>query len=261
MLRHYGRETLADQYLRESNDFEATVNASISRACARLNREVIPAAPTRRMDAGAIGSIVAGYPLQLYRADDPRLLGTIEFLLHDCCYEGAFFQDMIHSGINAYLTLHMAQVLLRANDSRYWSLMKTVAQLASPTGQWPEAIHPQTKGGCMGDGQHGWAASEWVMMVRNCFVREEEDDLIIAQGIPAEWYQGEGCRCGPLYTKFGKITVAAQEKTSVIEVRWQAEWRKAPARVVVQLPGYEPITITDGKTSSVSIEKRAFAYL
>lgn len=260
MLRHYGRETLADQYMREAQDFQATVDASIAQACKRLGQEVIPAAPTRRMDAGAIGSVVAGYPLQLYTPNDPRLLGTVEFLVQECSFEGAFFQDMIHSGINAYLTLHMAQVLLRANDRRYWDLMKTVAQLASPTGQWPEAIHPQTKGGCMGDGQHGWAASEWVMMVKNCFVREEEDDLIIGSGIPAEWYQGEGCECGPLHNRFGSITVAARERTSEIEVSWSARWRRQPARIIVQLPGYEAVVVADGQTS-LRVPKSAFAYL
>jgi hypothetical protein len=54
-------------------------------------------------------------------------------------------------------------------------LMRRVADLASPTGQWPEAIHPRTLGGCMGDGQHGWAAGEWIMMIRNCFVRRRTE--------------------------------------------------------------------------------------
>ena len=55
-----------------------------------------------------------------------------------------------------------------------------VADLASPTGQWPEAIHPQTGGGCMGDGHHVWAAAEWVLMLRYCFLREEGDTLVLA---------------------------------------------------------------------------------
>jgi hypothetical protein len=74
--------------------------------------------------------------------DDPRLLDCVEFLLERCFVNGAFYQDMIHSGLNAYLTLHVAQVLLRAGDPRHLELMDAVAALASPTGQWPEAIHP-----------------------------------------------------------------------------------------------------------------------
>ena len=107
----------------------------------------------------------AGHPPPGYR----RLPGTITAWCN-----GAFFHDIIHSGINPYLTLHIAQVLLRAGDMRYFDLMRRSADLASPTGQWPEAIHPRTLGGCMGDGQHVWAAAEWMMMMRNCFVREED---------------------------------------------------------------------------------------
>lgn len=59
--------------------------------------------------------------------------------------------------------------------------MTAVAKLASPMGQWPESIHPRTCGGCMGDGQHVWAAAEWVLMIRNCFIREEKEPIIFIQ--------------------------------------------------------------------------------
>ena len=115
---------------------------------------------------------------------------------------------MIHAGINPYLTLHMAQVLLRAGDPRYLELMDTVAALATPTGQWPEAIHPRTRGGCMGDGQHVWAAAEWVLMVRNCFVREEGDRLILGAGVAPRWMAvGSPLTFGPAPTTFGPLTL------------------------------------------------------
>ena len=38
----------------------------------------------------------------------------------------------------------------------------------------------------MGDGQHGWAAAEWIMIIRNAFVREEHDHLVIGAGILQE---------------------------------------------------------------------------
>ncbi|MDX1698026.1 MAG: hypothetical protein R3308_07040, partial [Thiohalobacterales bacterium] len=167
------------EFTRAAEDFNRAVERCLDGDAERLGRPVIPASPYRRMDAGAIGSLAIGYPLQLCAADDPRLHGTIDFLMTHCRVNGGFFQDMIHAGVNPYLTLHMAQVLLRAGDSRYLELLDTVAALASPTGQWPEAIHPRTGGGCMGDGQHVWAAAEWLLMLRNCFVREEGERLII----------------------------------------------------------------------------------
>src|SRR5690606_18537012 len=147
----------------------------------------IPASPYRRIDAGAIGSLVADYPLQLVPPADPRIMATVDVLLDRHMVHGGFFQDVIHSGVNAYLTLDIAQTLLRAGDPRFGELVEAVAALASPTGQWPEAIHPRTGGGCMGDGQHGWAAAEWIMMIRNAFVREESDRLIIGSGLLGSW--------------------------------------------------------------------------
>lgn len=123
-----------------------------------------------------MGSLVADYPLQILPPGNRAVARTVDFLMTRCFHEGGFFQDMIHSGVNAYLTLSIAQTLLRNDDPRYANLLETVADLASPTGQWPEAIHPRTRGGCMGDGQHGWAAAEWVQLVRNLFVREEGEN-------------------------------------------------------------------------------------
>jgi glycosyltransferase involved in cell wall biosynthesis len=86
--------------------------------------------------------------------------------------------------------------------------METVAALASPTAQWPEAIHPRTGGGCMGDDQHVWAAAAWVLMVRKALVREEGDRLILAGGMPRRWLQGEGrVSFGPAPTRFGTISL------------------------------------------------------
>ena len=40
----------------------------------------------------------------------------------------------------------------------------------------------------MGEGKHSWASAEWVLMLRNCFVREEADTkLILCSGIPEAW--------------------------------------------------------------------------
>ncbi|MFT5313422.1 MAG: hypothetical protein ACI8Z9_001915, partial [Paraglaciecola sp.] len=174
-----GDSVLSQKYQDVALDYQHCVDKNLDVAANKLGRKAMPAAPTRRLDAGAIGSLALAYPAQLCPENDPRALDTCEFLLEYCCVEQGFFQDMTHSGINPYLTLHIAQVLMRAGDERYQGLMQRVAELATATGQWPEAIHPLTGGGCMGDGQHVWAAAEWILMLRFCFVREEEDCLVL----------------------------------------------------------------------------------
>ncbi len=219
------------------------IERSLASCAQRLGRPAMPAAPYRRLDAGAIGSIVAGYPLQQQEARDPRLTDCVEYLLDHCFVDDAFFQDMIHSGQNAYLTLQVAQVLLRAGDPRYIELMDAVARLASPTGQWPEAIHPQTGGGCMGDGHHVWASAEWVLMLRNCFLREEGDCLVLASGIPARWLaSGEVLSFGPAPTAFGALSVRLEPADDgQFMLSWNAVWHAAAPRIEAALPGYRVV--------------------
>lgn len=232
------------EFAQAADDFAAAVERSLASCAARLGRPAMPASPYRRLDAGAIGSLACGYPVQLYAADDPRLLDCVEFLLSRCFVNGAFYQDMIHSGLNAYLTLHVAQVLLRAGDPRHLDLMDAVATLASPTGQWPEAIHPRTGGGCMGDGHHVWAAAEWLLMMRNCFVREEGERLILCAGIPARWLdQAAPIRFGPAPTTFGAVTIViTPEPGNAPRVDWQGDWHRSAPPIEIRLPGFTPVT-------------------
>jgi hypothetical protein len=246
LARESGESRLAATFENEADDLLACIDRSITRLS--RDRRGVPASPYRRMDSGAIGSLAVGYPLQLWDARDPRLLDTVEFLLHNCLVQGGFFQDMIHSGINPYLTLHMAQVLLRAGDPRHVELVQAVAGLASPTGQWPEAIHPHTRGGCMGDGQHIWAAAEWVLMMRHAFVREDEVGLVLGAGLFPEWLQpGNELRLGPTLTPFGPVTVEVRSTEEEVHVSWHAAWRGTPPTVEVTLPGLPAVSVPGGQ--------------
>lgn len=252
LMERTGAEVDAERFRAESENFMQSIERSLLGVMKRVGRPAMTPSPYRRLDAGSIGSIVAGYPLQLWPGDDPRLTDTVQFLIEDCFLRGAFFQDMIHSGLNPYLTLHVAQLLLRAGDPRHFELMESVADLASPTGQWPEAVHPHTGGGCMGDGQHGWAAAEWLMMMRNCFVREEdgEDKLILASGIPQRWLQPEArLSFGPAPTRYGPVTVAIASHSDRIVVNWEGKWRGSAPLIEVRLPGRDGAVAGPGQKS------------
>jgi hypothetical protein len=217
----------------------------------------MPASCYRRLDSGAIGSLVAGYPLGLLDARDERLLATANHLLDRCMVGGGFFQDMIHSGVNMYLTMHVAQVLLRAGDPRFADLVRTVADLASPTGQWPEAIHPHTLGGCMGDGQHAWAAAEWILMMRNCFLREEPGagKLVLGAGVLPQWLaKGSSMSIGPALTSWGPMDVTIDVSGETVQVRWAGRWRREKPEVEVRVPGFGPV-VAPADSGAVRLEK------
>ncbi|MET0263171.1 MAG: hypothetical protein ABW223_09755 [Rariglobus sp.] len=245
LLRSHDNE-LAAACSREADEFLATIERSFPAGPQRRFPGAIPASPKRRMDSGAVGSLVADYPLQLFKPGDERILKTADYLRDHSMHGGGFFQNMIHSGINAYLTIHLAQVRLRAGDHEgAWALIDCVASLASPTGQWPEAIHPRTGGGCMGDGQHIWAAAEWLMMIRNCFVREENNTLVIGSGVKPSWWNEGRASFGPTLTPWGPISVAIEPESAngAARVTIEGQWRKEPPRLEFRVPGCAPILV------------------
>jgi hypothetical protein len=240
------------EFREEAERFLESVEKSLVGVALRTGRPGMPASPYRRLDSGAVGSLSAGYPLQIFDPCDMRLLDTAEFLLSRCMVNGGFYQDIIHSGVNPYLTLHIAQVLLRAGDERYRGLVRTVARLASPTGQWPEAVHPRTGGGCMGDGHHAWASAEWVLMIRNMFVREEGERLVLASGIFPEWLEADvPISFGFAPTSFGEVRVEILRRGRRAEVQWSGSWREAPLRVEVRLPGFTAADVSAGQGSAL----------
>jgi len=198
------------------------------------------------MDAGAVGSMVADYPLQLFEPEDTRIMATCEWLMNHSFHGKGFFQEMVHSGINCYLTLALAQTLLRARDMRFQKLIQAMADLASPTGQWPEAVDRFSGGGCMGDGQHGWAAAEWVMMIRNLFVREEGGGLIVGSGLFPQWLQDEQpLHFGPTPTPFGPVEVELEKTDKGWMLAVKGKWRKGPPWVEARVPSFASVTLAE----------------
>ena len=95
--------------------------------------------------------------------------------------------------MNPYLTLQIAHSYLYAGKRElFWEILHDVVSLSSSTNNFPEAIHPITKGGSMGDGHHGWAAAEIVLALHDAFIFENSNskpkELIFLQGIPRNWF-------------------------------------------------------------------------
>ncbi len=253
----YKNNDQAIYFEKESHVLLESIDQSLKKVAVRLKRFAMPASLYRRLDTGAIGSLVASYPLRIFEPDDPRISDTADFLMKNCLVHGGFFHDMTHSGINPYLSLHLSQVLLRAGDPRYFGLMTAVAKLASPTGQWPESVHPRTGGGCMGDGQHVWAAAEWVLMIRNCFVREEGNRLILCSGIPLIWFaKNQTISFGPAPTDFGDIQISLKPQGKNILIEWHGLWFAKEPPIDIQLPGFKNVRISP-TTNSLELKYEA----
>ena len=102
----------------------------------------------------------------------------------------------------------------------------------------------------MGDGQHVWAAAEWVMVMRNMFVREEADRLLVGSGIPAHWLtEGKKMSFGPTLTKWGKVSVAIEPQDSEtvrVSVQMDEHGDKKCDGIEVRICGHESAVLGNG---------------
>jgi hypothetical protein len=245
LLAAAGETAAAEDAHRAADSFWADVKASLGIVAGRLGTEAMPAGPRRRIDAGVIGSLVACDPLRLLDADDPRTQATIDVIRERFVLGDAFYQAISHTGLGTYLTMQVAAVELGAGDRRALTRVQWLLDAATPTWTWPEAIHPRLTGGCMGDGHHGWAAADFLSMVRNLLVREtssgpaEQPGLALCSMLPDDWW-GQGIEVHIAPTHFGKLSFAVRWHGERPALLWELDPFDDVEEVRLTAPGLDP---------------------
>jgi hypothetical protein len=215
----------------------------------RIGRPCIPAAPGRGVDIGAVGSLAAWFPLELLPPDSPLLYGTLQALQEVAFHDGMLFVGTGHSGWGTYLNMRIAGCYLMQGQEgvwRGWQIMHRLLRYASPTRNWPEAIHPVSKGGSAGDGQHGWASAEWLLLVRRLLFHDSGGVLVLTPAFPVHWLEKPGevtVKNAP--TAFGPVsyhvswqhTERGAEQAVCLRLQGMWQWRIKPPRIRWHLPG------------------------
>jgi len=244
LLRAVGDERAALKADEWAASFRADIRRSLELVRKRLGTKVIPAGPRRRVDSGIVGSLVACAPLRLMAGDDPAIAATLDHAREHFCLDRAFFQAISHTGLGTYLTLQLAFVELETGDRRALDRLFWMLQAATPTYAWPEAIHPQLGGGCMGDGQHGWAAAEFLSFVRSMLVRETSAGLDLCTLLPDDW-RGQKLEVHDAPTHFGHISYAVRWHGDRPALLWEVRGRDGIAPPHLRAPGLDPAWSSD----------------
>jgi hypothetical protein len=161
--------------------------------------------------------------------------------------------------MNPYLTLHVAHsYLYDGARERFWELLQAVLSFATTTLTFPEAIHPHSGGGCMGDGHHGWVAAEIVLAMRDAFVHERwvagdpQHDLVLLGGIPAEWF-AEGrafaLRGAPIPEGTLNMEIESRGGTTLIRTSLKENGARMPGRWQMRVPFDVVEARVNGKTT------------
>ena len=264
LCRLTGRKTEEQSTRRELQEYRRDIERAVASVQTSKGIDVIPAGPSRGIDCGMIGSCAPWYPLQQYPPGDTRMRRTLEMLGRRYFLDGLFFQEFIHSGKNPYLTLQIAQAWLYAGERElFWTMFTQVLRHASPTLNYPEAIHPLTGGGTMGDGHHGWAAAEVALSLRSAFVREvwtQESDvplLVLLGGAPREWFlpgRNFAIRRAPVPGGVVSLRADSTEENLCVEIEYEKRSEGGAEKWSLQIPGKgSRITVNGDAAPSVAL--------
>ena len=96
----------------------------------------------------------------------------------------------------------------------------------------------------MGDGHHGWAAADFVSMVRNLLVREAAGGLALVGLLPPEW-QGQSLAVQDAPTHYGRLSFALRWHGDRPALLWELEPHPGIERVLLTAPGLDPAWSSD----------------
>jgi hypothetical protein len=231
LLRLAGDGPAADDAEAAAGQLRDAMTASLDQGAHRLGRVAMPAGPSRGLDAGMIGSLVACVPLALLPPDDPWVAGTLDALRERFSLGDAFYEALHLRGLSPSLTFRMAACELEGGDHRAWRRLRRMLETASPTFTWPEAVHPRLGGGSAGEGHHGGAAAGFLGLVRQVVVRETPaGGLALATVFPPEW-AGQPLEVHDAPTRQGRISYALRWHGDRPALLWQCERPGVPLTV------------------------------
>ena len=204
-----GARRLAAWLAIEADAYRADLDSHITRLTQR-EAGLLPSSPYRHPDAACIGTLAALSPLDLEGGIPGWAQANADHLMEHWAQDGFFFQPIIHTGGNAYLTVQLARALQCLGDPRWLELLAGIRAHATPTFTWPEASHPRTGGGCMGDGDHGWACAEVLALIRLALVREQGGQILLLPNTPGAWWAGGPLGLTEAPTTAGRLTFALE---------------------------------------------------
>jgi len=223
-------------WLREEEaDFRQSLFASIRRVISRDNLDYIPGC-VEKGDFDATSTAIA----VMACGENGRLPEPYARQTFDRYYEH-FLARLRPGGAESFTPYEVrtADAFIRMGQrERALSMLRHfVSDAVRPVGwnHFAEVVHGRRRApSYIGDMPHTWVGSGYISAVRNLFVYETEERLVLAGGVDAAWTE-DGVWVQSLPTRFGPVSYSLQGNTD--ELRFTAQGDAAPPKgFVLSLP-------------------------
>ncbi len=223
--------------------FTANLRRSIRQAYPQSGKNSYLPGDPFNPEARIWGALAALYPCEFLDPHDPMLTTTLERMERHST-EGLYTfvgEPNKDKKMWTYITTDWAMCYMIRNDlSRFQRLFNGYVDHASPTNAWIEEIWIDSRIGT-GDMPHGWAAADYVLLLRQALVWEMENKLHLCWGLDADWLSPEqGVVVNNAPTQFGIVSFQLKRSASsslALSYDLQRHINQAkPEEVVLHIP-------------------------
>lgn len=186
------------------------------------------------------GNLIGFYPSEVLRPDDERIIKTVNYVRTHKYAEGLMtWSEKLH----LYLTEYVTQTDLARGEQAdalrdlYSMAMHTTSEDAG----WEFGVVPwRNRDFGHNYSPHGWFAAKYCILLRNCFVREEGDDLHLCSLLSPAWLVPEKpieVKNAP--TDFGLIKFLRVTTTNAgLNINWEPRFHTPPAHIYIHIPEF-----------------------
>ena len=158
---------------------------------------------------------------------------------------------MEFGGVDLKLTARLGLVLLR-EGLNYEPVFRFFRDRVSPTGTWPDRIHPVTGNGIGATGHSPDVCCHFLLFFRNLMVMEERETLYLLPGVfaTALWREPQiELKCIP--TTFGEISLKCESIGKVTQIKFNPSFRRKPQQIRLILDSRDRLLYADAKIQRV----------
>jgi len=217
----------------------------------RIYNTIIPISETEWTDARLVEALCGVFPLQITDPHSPAVTQTLRWLETNCLINNTIlYHQTDPTGLCTHQNARLAQLYVARKDEKAWPILTWLSETASPAGTWPGALHPLYFVGCDGEGHSRETMVEFLRLIRECLISENETTLRITPFIPKTWFdKGLTLRIKNLPTAFGPISIETKHIGSSVEYILSPTFHTMPQTIEISLP----VTLVDAKCKGKSL--------
>lgn len=195
--------------------------------------------------SNAITGLSLSFPLRLYPRQERFVNNWLGGIAAEPTFKGGVISPLEFQGVDLRLTARLGSILLR-EELQYDSVFKFLTDAVSPTGTWPDRIHPVSGGGIGATGHDPDVCCQYLLLLRNLMVMEEEDILFLLPGIfTSSIWQFPKIDLRYIPTSFGEISLKCQTIGNTVQIEFYANFRTKPQKIGLILRPGDRLIYTD----------------